>query len=170
MDDMEKIYEKYMPQVYRFLFSLCHDSHLTEELTQETFFQALKSIDHFRGDCRLYVWLCSIAKNLWYREMRKKEREYPSCFEDEILPAETDTENSAIQRVQVIELYKILHSFEEPLREVMYLRLNGNFTFREIGDIMGRDENWARVTFYRGKRRVRKAFQESFSVKGGEAL
>ena len=156
MDDMEKIYEKYMPQVYRFLFSLCHDSHLTEELTQETFFQALKSIDHFRGDCRLYVWLCSIAKNLWYREMRKKEREYPSCFEDEILPAETGTENSAIQRVQVIELYKILHSFEEPLREVMYLRLNGNFTFREIGDIMGRDENWARVTFYRGRQRIRK--------------
>lgn len=116
----------------------------------------MKSIDHFQGDCRLYVWLCSIAKNLWYREMRKKEREYPSCFEDEILPAETDTENSAIQRVQVIELYKILHSFEEPLREVMYLRLNGNFTFREIGDIMGRDENWARVTFYRGRQRIRK--------------
>ena len=156
MDDMEKIYEKYMPQVYRFLFSLCHDSHLTEELTQETFFQALKSVDHFRGDCRLFVWLCSIAKNLWYREMRKKEREYLSCFEDEMLPAGTDTENSAIRKVQVIELYKILHSFEEPLREVMYLRLNGNFTFREIGDIMGRDENWARVTFYRGRQRIRK--------------
>ena len=72
MEDMEKIYEKYMPQVYRFLFSLCRDPHLTEELTQETFFQALKSIDHFRGDCKLYVWLCAIAKNLWYREMREK--------------------------------------------------------------------------------------------------
>ena len=86
MEDMEKIYEKYMPQVYRFLFSLCRDPHLTEELTQETFFQALKSIDHFRGDCKLYVWLCAIAKNLWYREMRKKEREYPSDFQEE-LPA-----------------------------------------------------------------------------------
>lgn len=156
MDDMEKIYEKYMPQVSRFLFSLCHDSHLTEELTQETFFQALKSIDQFRGDCKLYVWLCSIAKNLWYKEMRKKEREYPSCLEEVSLPSGTDTEDSAIQKVQVIELYKILHSFEEPLREVMYLRLNGNFTFREIGDIMGRDENWARVTFYRGRQRIRK--------------
>lgn len=156
MDEMEKIYKKYMPQVYRFLFSLCHDSHLTEELTQETFFQAMKSIDKFRGDCKLYVWLCSIAKHLWYREVKKKEREYPSCFEDEILPAGTDTEDSAIQKVQVIELYKILHSFEESVREVMYLRLNGNFTFREIGDIMGRDENWARVTFYRGRQRIRK--------------
>lgn len=102
--------------------------------------------------------------------MRKKEREYPSDFREELPAAEEDTEDSAIQKVQVLELYKILHSFEEPLREVMYLRLNGNFSFREIGDIMGRDENWARVNFYRGKRRVRKAFQESFSVKGGEAL
>ena len=96
MEDMEKIYEKYMPQVYRFLFSLCRDPHLTEELTQETFFQALKSIDHFRGDCKLYVWLCAIAKNLWYREMRKKEREYPSDFQEEPPAAEEDTEDSAI--------------------------------------------------------------------------
>ncbi len=156
MKDMEEIYKKYMPQVYRFLFSLCRDSHLAEELTQETFFQALKSIDNFRGDCKLYVWLCSIAKRLWYKELRKKDREKPAGAKEDIISADTNAEDSAIQKIQVIELYKILHSFEEPLREVMYLRLNGNFTFKEIGDIMGKDENWARVTFYRGKLRIRK--------------
>lgn len=147
MKDIEQIYQKYMPQVYRFLFSLCHDTHLTEELTQETFFQALKSIDDFRGDCRLYVWLCSIAKHLWYKELKKKKREELSAFEEEITTAKTITEDSAIQKVEVLELYKILHSFEEPLREVMYLRLNGNFSFKEIGEIMGKDENWAKQSF-----------------------
>lgn len=156
MNDIEQIYKKYMPQVYRFLFSLCHDSCLTEELTQETFYQALKSIDNFRGDCRLYVWLCSIAKHLWYKELKKKEREEPAEFGTELPTDSTFTEDSAIRKIEVIELYKILHSFEEPLREVMYLRLNGDFTFKEIGEIMGKDENWARVTFYRGKMRIRK--------------
>lgn len=73
MEEMVEIYKKYMPQVYKFLFSLCHDVHLSEELTQETFFQAMKSIDNFHGDCRLYVWLCSIAKHLWYKELKKKK-------------------------------------------------------------------------------------------------
>lgn len=156
MEDMEQIYHKYMPQVYKFLFSLCHDTHLSEELTQETFFQALKSIDSFRGECKLYVWLCSIAKHLWYKELKKKDREQATESMEETATLTTVTEDLAIQKVEVFQLYKILHSLEEPLREVMHLRLNGDFTFREIGEIMGRDETWARVTFYRGRQRIRK--------------
>ena len=156
MKDIEQIYKKYMPQVYKFLFSLCHDTHMTEELTQETFYQAMKTIDDFRGDCKLYVWLCQIAKHLWYKELKKKEREKPSEITEDIVSAEQGPETSAIQKTEVLELYKILHTLEEPLKEVMYLRLNGNFSFKEIGEILGRDENWARVTFYRGKQRRRK--------------
>lgn len=156
MEDIEQIYKKYMPQVYKFLFSLCHDAHLSEELTQETFFQAIKSIDNFRGDCKLYVWLCSIAKHLWYKEINKKNREQPTEDVDEIATLEKITEDSAIRKIEVLQLYKALHKMEEPLREVMHLRLNGQFTFKEIGEIIGKDENWARVTFYRGKQRIRK--------------
>ena len=155
MEEMVEIYRKYMPQEYNFLFSLCHDAHLSEELTQETFFQALKSIDSFRGDCKIYVWLCSIAKHLWYKELKKKDREVVAEYVEETT-CQKITENSAIQKMEVIELYKKLHLLEEPVREVMYLRLNGDFTFKEIGEIMGKDENWARVTFYRGKQRIRK--------------
>lgn len=162
MKDMEQIYEKYMPQVYKYLFSLCHNTHLTEELTQETFYQAMKSIDNFRGDCKLYVWLCQIAKRLWYKELKKEAREKPSELTEEIPAVEQNPEVSVIQKVEVIEMYKILHTFEEPLREVMYLRLNGNFSFKEIGEILSRDENWARVTFYRGKQRIRK--ESSYEV------
>ncbi|MCH1982717.1 sigma-70 family RNA polymerase sigma factor [Ruminococcus sp. OA3] len=156
MQDMEQIYEKYMPQVYKYLFSLCHDTHLTEELTQETFFQAMKSIDSFRGDCKLYVWLCQIARNLWCRELKKKSKEKRSELTEEIPDAGPEPERSAIEKIEVLELYKLLHALEEPLREVMYLRLTGNFSFKEIGEILDKDENWARVTFYRGKQRIRK--------------
>lgn len=158
-DNMEQIYQKYMPQVYKYLFSLCRDAHLSEELTQETFFQAMKSIDDFRGDCRFYVWLCSIAKHLWYKELKKKEREQTTEDMAEKATLGTVTEDTAIQKVQVLELYKKLHLLEEPMREVMYLRLNGDFSFKEIGEIMGKDETWARVTFYRGKGKIRKESQ-----------
>lgn len=156
MEEIEQIYRKYTPQVYKFLFSLCHDKYLAEELTQETFFQAMKSIDKFRGDCRIYVWLCSIAKHLWYQELKKREREKTLKLSQREGESETEFESAVFEKAEVLEIYKILHTFEEPLREVMYLRLNGNFTFKEIGEIMGKDENWARVTFYRGKQRVRK--------------
>ena len=93
MEEMVEIYRKYMPQVYNFLFSLCHDAHLSEELTQETFFQALKSIDSFRGDCKIYVWLCSIAKHLWYKELKKKDREVVAEYVEETT-CQKITENS----------------------------------------------------------------------------
>lgn len=155
MKDIEQIYCKYMPQVYKFLFSLSHDAYLSEELTQETFLQAMKSIDNFRGDCKLYVWLCSIAKHLWYKELKKKGKEQVTEYVEEITYQGT-IEELAIQKLEVIELYKKLHLLDEPVREVMYLRLNADFTFKEIGEIMGKDENWARVTFYRGKQKIRK--------------
>ena len=108
MEEMVEIYRKYMPQVYNFLFSLCHDAHLSEELTQETFSQTLKSIDSFRGDCKIYVWLCSIAKHLWYKELKKKDREVVAEYVEETT-CQKITENSAIQKMEVIELYKKLH-------------------------------------------------------------
>lgn len=156
MKDMEQIYKKYMPQVYKYLFSLCHDTQLTEELTQETFFQAVKSIENFRGDCKLYVWLCQIAKHLWCRELKQRGRENRSELTEEIPSAQQPPDSAAIQKMDTIELYKLLHALEEPMREVMYLRLNGNFSFKEIGEILNKDENWARVTFYRGKQKIRK--------------
>ena len=121
MEEMVEIYRKYMPQVYKFLFSLCCDAHLSEELTQETFFQAIKSIDSFRGDCKIYVWLCLIAKHLWYKELKKKDREVVAEYVEEA-DCQKATENSAIQKMEVIELYKKLHLLEEPVREVMYAR------------------------------------------------
>ena len=98
-----------------------------------------------------------MEENLTSQELiEKREREKTLKLSQQGGEDETEFENAVFEKAEVLEIYKILHTFEEPLREVMYLRLNGNFTFKEIGEIMGKDENWARVTFYRGKQRVRK--------------
>ena len=155
MQNMDEIYEECFETVYKYLFCLTHNSDISEELTQETFYRAVKKIDTYNGKCKISVWLCQIAKHLWYKELKKKNREVVAEYVEETT-CQKITENSAIQKMEVIELYKKLHLLEEPVREVMYLRLNGDFTFKEIGEIMGKDENWARVTFYRGKQRIRK--------------
>lgn len=162
MDNLKRIYEEYMTQVYRYLFSLCHDPHLAEELTQETFFQVLKSIDQFRGDCKLYVWLCQVAKHVWVKEMKRRGKaetmvEKTVKAEDE---HEESLENRVISKESVMDIYKSIHMLKEPMREVLYLRLSGEFSFKEIGTIMGKDENWARVTFYRGKTLLRRGRDE----------
>lgn len=159
MEDMEQIYRQYMPQVYRYLFSLCRDPHLSEELTQEVFYQAIKSIDGFREECKLYVWLCQIGKRLWIKELNRKNKEKKTELTEDIPFPKSDVAAENIHQEERMLLYKSLHSLKEPVREVMYLRLCGDFSFKQIGEIMGRDENWARVTFYRGKQKVRKEIQ-----------
>ena len=154
MEPMEDIYRRHARTVYKFLLSLCGNADLAEELTQETFYQAIRSIDRFDGRCKLSVWLCQIAKHLWYQHLRKRKREVP-------LPEETDlpipsAEEGLLEQEGRLELLRKIHALPEQQREVVYLRSFGGLTFREIGDVLGKTENWARVTFYRGKEQLRK--------------
>lgn len=155
MQDIEQIYEQYMGQVYKYLFSLCHDAHLAEDLTQETFYQAIKSIHRFRGDCKLYVWLCQIGKHLWLKEQEKNKRENKIELPPDIPASAVNLDEEVMMQHEKMSLFKALHLLKDPMREVMYLRLSGEFSFKEIGEIMGKDETWARVTFYRGKQKIR---------------
>ena len=156
MRDFERLYQEYAKQVYKYLFSLCHNDQLAEDLTQETFYQALKSLDSYNGTCKVYVWLCQIAKHIWYQELSKKGRAPVTEITME-LPSKAPTpEDNIILRDNKMNLFKELHRLAEPMREVMYLRLTGEFSFREIGEILGKDETWARVTFYRGKQKIMK--------------
>lgn len=65
-------------------------------------------------------------------------------------------ENNYLLNVEKVELFRMLHHLDITTREVMYLRLTGELSFAEIGSIMGKTENWARVTFYRGKQKLMK--------------
>ena len=153
--NMEEIYQAHARTVYKFLLSQCHDADLAEELTQETFYQAVRSIDRFNGSCKVSVWLCQIAKHLWYQHLRKANRETELPEEAE-LPLVPSAEEEAVSRSGQLDLLRRVHELPEPGREVVYLRVFASLSFREIGDVLGRTETWARVTFYRGKEALRK--------------
>lgn len=157
----EEMYEKNVNAVYKYLFCLTHSADLAEELTQETFYQAMKRIDRFRGECKVSVWLCQIGKRLWYKELeRRKRKEVPLSEVTEEFPAFGHIENDYLLNVEKVEVFRMLHHLEDTTREVMYLRLAGELSFAEIGSIMGKTENWARVTFYRGKQKLMKGREE----------
>ncbi|MDG0791190.1 sigma-70 family RNA polymerase sigma factor [Cohnella ginsengisoli] len=162
MESMEQLYENYAQTVYRYLYSLTQNADLSEELTQETFYQAMKTIHQFRGECKLSVWLCQIAKRAWYKELNKNKRK-PSVSLDELeipLPVNRDPEKDVLRNEDKLAMFRTLHQLDAKTKEVMYLRLSGELSFAEIGDILGQSENWARVTFYRGKQKMAKGRSE----------
>ena len=156
MQPMEDIYQEYARTVYKYLLSKTHEEDLAEELTQETFYQALKSIDRFDESCKISTWLCAIAKNQLL-SYRRKHPEMKTLEELDYAEVSAESaEQEVLSDLTRVELMKQLHSCPEPFREVMYLRIFGNLSFKEIGEIMEKSENWARVTFYRGKEKMKK--------------
>ena len=155
---MEEIYQQHARTVYRYLFSLTRDADLSEELTQETFYQAIRSSKRFDESCAVSTWLCAIAKNV-LRTYRRKHPETEGVEEQTLtIPS---AEVDALASAGKLELMKKLHALREPYREVLYLRAFGGLSFREIGEVQGKTENWARVTFYRAKELLRKEVDEN---------
>lgn len=155
MEDMREVYRQHAQTVYKFLLAKTRDEHLAEELTQETFYQAVKSVDRFDGSCKVSVWLCQIAKHLWYQHLRKQKRETPRSPEDMPEAPGPSAEERLLEQEGRMDLLRLVHGLPEPAREVVYLRAFGGLSFREIGDVCGKTETWARVTFYRSKEKLR---------------
>lgn len=155
--EMSEVYKENALIVYKYLVCLTHNVDLAEELTQETFYQAMKGINRFRGECKLSVWLCQIAKRLWYKELNsQKRRLIPLDEVNEELISDDDMEGNFLAGVEKLEIFRLMHHLEPQVKEVLYLRLSGDLSFAQIGDIMGKTEIWARVTFYRGKQSLMK--------------
>lgn len=154
---MDQVYRNYSSLVYRFLLARCHDGDLAEELTQETFYQAVKSAERYDGSCKLSVWLCQIAKHLWYQHLRR-QKNAPLPLGDALPegPACPSAEDTVLARAGQTALLRRIHALPAAQREVLYLRLFGGLSFREIGEVLGRTENWSRVAFYRGREHLKK--------------
>lgn len=152
--DMEFIYQNHAQSVYRYLLALTRDQDLAEELTEETFYRAVYSLHTYNGSCKISVWLCQIAKHAWYQELEKRKK-YPS---EQLPPAlaspSLSPEEATLLQSNKMDLYKAIHQLSEPMREIVHMRLSGEFSFAEIGEILGKSENWARVTFYRAKQKL----------------
>lgn len=155
MQNMEHIYEEYFNSVYKYLLCLTHDANLSEELTQETFCKAIEKIHTFKGNCKISVWLCQIAKNLLINE-HNKNKKYHSVSDEELVLLEDNIklEDTIILNNEKINLYKKMQKLDNNSKEVVYLRITGELSFKEIGNILNKSENWARVTFYRARKKL----------------
>ena len=160
--NIEELYRTYFDIVYRYIRSVSQDGALAEEVTQETFFKALKKADQFRGDCDVRVWLCQIAKNTLYDHLKKQKKQL--LGDEKLEKAESAggelLEEKLAQRSQAMEIHKVLHRLSEPYKEVFSLRTFGELTFREIGMLFGKSENWARVTYYRARVKIREELEQ----------
>ena len=151
MTEFEEVYRLYFRDVYRYCLALTRDEQVAEEVTQETFFKALKAIDQFDGKCRLYVWLCQIAKNTWF-SMRSK-RQDGELAED--VSSGESLEEQLLTKESAFEIHRVLHRLDEPYKEVFSLRTFGELPFRQIGELFGKTESWARVTYHRARLRIK---------------
>ncbi len=162
MRDLNNIYELYAADVFKYLLCLCQNADLSEELTQETFYQAVKSINSYNGSCKMSVWLCQIAKHSYYKYLEKNKKHPKNSLD--VVQNETATtfetpETETVRKDEKVSIYRKIHLLEEPYKEVLLLRLLGDLSFREIGEIQGKSENWARVTFYRAKLKLRERME-----------
>lgn len=156
MTEFQEIYDRYFRDVYRYALSLSKDEAIAEELTQETFFKALKSIDRFDGKCSLYVWLCQITKNTYFTFLKKRNRQAPDAFPP---PDGESPEQTLLSKESAFEIHRLLHRLEEPYKEVFSLRTFGELSFRQIGELFGKTESWARVTYHRAKLKIKEGLQ-----------
>ena len=149
MQDFDRIYAEYFSEVYKFTLTLCGDAALAEEITQETFFKALKNIDSFQGNCKLSTWLCKIAKNTFYSYMKKQNRQTELSLEG--LISEESLEQRFADKETAYAIHEALHKLHEPDKEVFWLRTFGELSYAQIAALFGKTESWARVTYYRAK-------------------
>lgn len=166
METFEQVYEFYFKDVYKYVYSLCRDPHEAEEITQETFYQAMKGMSAFRGDCKMFVWLCQIAKHAWFARLRKEKRMAGRFAEDAPGHLPDDSREPSIEQrfadeADAMLLHRYLHRLNEPYKEVFMLRVFGELSFKKIAQIFEKTESWARVCYHRAKVRMITEMEEN---------
>ncbi len=156
MENIEEIYKKYANLIKNYIYTITSNKELAEEIMQETFIVAINQINKFRGECDISVWLCSIAKKILYKKTKKNNQYKTISIEDVEIADEKKIEEEYIKSNSKLKLYAALQNLDSTTREVIYLRLTGDLSFKEIGKILNKTENWARVTFFRAKQKLNK--------------
>jgi len=158
LEDFDQIYQNYFDPVYRYVLSLSQNPPLAEEITQETFFKALRSLNQFQGKSNLKSWLCAIAKNLWLSEQRKKNVQ-PIDDAMPLADPSAGPEEAILRQDESMRIHRFLHHLDEPYREVFTLRTLGQLSFRDIGELFGKSENWACVVYHRARAKIKEKME-----------
>lgn len=148
---LEKFYRENRRIVYGYLLSICADPHLADDLTSETFLRAAERIDTYDPAYKPSTWLCTIGRNLYLNECKRKKR-LRELTEDamSVMPS---PEELLLQHERAQQVIRIAESLQPEQRQVLFMRLQG-MRFRDIGLALGKTENWARVTYFRTKTKI----------------
>ena len=160
MTEFERIYREYFGYVELYLRAICHDELLAEELTEQVFFQALKALPKFRGDCDIRTWLCAMGRNAYLSHLRKA-KPAENIGELNIPDPRRGVEERLADKDQALAVHRVLHSLPEPYKEVFSLRVFGQLSFADIGGLFGKTANWACVTYHRARQKIRDEMEES---------
>lgn len=158
MTDFEKIYSEYFYDVYKYVLSLCRNETTAEEITQEAFCKALENLDTFKGGCRIFVWLCQIAKNTYFSFYKKQKRYLSESGFDTV--SLSDFEGDYMDSETAAQLHRLLHELNEPYKEVFTLRVFGELSYSQIGALFSKTDSWARLVFYRAKKELWRKLNE----------
>lgn len=163
--DFEEIYNAYFRDVYLFILAMSRNAEIAEEITQETFFKAWKGANMFEHTCSVKTWLCQIGKNTYLTYLKKRKYldaggNALSADADSVSEKMQSPEAICLRKDEELSIYKVLHCLGEPYKEVFTLRTLGDLSFREIGEIFGRKEGWARVTYHRAKLKIQELLKE----------
>ena len=158
-EQSEQLYEACYMRVFSYVMTLAGDRSCAEEITQETFYRAFAREQSFRGESEEVTWLCAIAKNLFADEKRRQRRS--EAIPPELPDSGKSLEQAAEDKDSSFRIHLALHGMEEPYREVFELRVFGELSFRDIGTIFRKTENWARVTYHRARIRLQERMSET---------
>lgn len=165
--EFENIYRTYFNDVFLYIRRLSGNENIAEEITSETFYKAMRSIDSFRGDCDIRVWLCQIAKNCYYTYL-KKAGQIDSIEDIELLniSAQDETVEEQLSRQdEAMQIQKILHDVPDPYKEVFMWRVFAELSYKQIGQLFGKSENWACVTYHRARNMIKERLEDSKNEK-----
>jgi len=158
VDDFNAVYEAYHEMVYRFIYRLCQNQSLSEELTQETFYQAMRGWERYHGDSGVSTWLCSIAKRIYYTGIKQA----PTQPLNETIPSpDTDIAEALLDSDRRMIALRMLHHLPEPYREIFTLRTFCDLSHKQIAALFGKSESWSRVTYYRARQMLQQAMKEA---------
>ena len=157
--DYEKLYTSYYMQIYSYVVSIAQNRELAEEITQKTFYKAISAKTKFKGRSNELTWLCSIAKNLYYDELRKNQH-IADMSEISELPSDENIERTVSDSDMAFRIHLVLHRLDKPYKEVFQLRVFGELSFAQIATIFGKTETWARVTYHRAKLKIQEGIGE----------
>lgn len=158
--EFDEIYRKYANDLYKFILRLCGNEALAMDIMQDTMLKAITSIDKFKGACSMKTYLCTIAKNEYYDHIKRAENKGMPLDDAMQLTDGSSFEESLDDKEKVLEIHKALHKLDEPYREIFTLRVFAELKFSDIGAVFGQSENWARVSYYRAKKKLIEILKE----------